>query len=52
MTNQEIFEMLSEFECALLYAKNRDPKNEKLKEAHEHARDALVAFAEATGCHN
>lgn len=52
MTNQEIFEMLSEVESNLFYAVSREPENAELKEAHMHAREALVAFAKATGCHN
>lgn len=52
MTHQEIFELLAENECKLFYAVSRDPKNEGLKAAHIAARQALEAFAKATGCHN
>lgn len=52
MTNQEIFEKLSENESMLYYAWCADNKNEDLNAAHEAARAALEAFALATGCHN
>lgn len=52
MTNQEIFDMLSENESRLFYASSRNPENEELKAAHAAARAALVSFAAATGCHN
>jgi hypothetical protein len=52
MTNQEIFDMLSENESRLFYASNQNPENNELKEAHAAARSALIAFAKATGCHN
>jgi hypothetical protein len=51
MNNQEIFEMLSENECKLFYAYNAN-HTEDLKAAHQAAREALEAFAKATGCHN
>ena len=51
MTNQEIFNMLSENEEKLFYAYTHTG-TEELKEAHKAARQALVAFAKATGCHN
>jgi hypothetical protein len=53
MTNQEIFETLSENESKLAYAYFRDPAHdEKLKAAWDAAKNALITFAEATGCHN
>lgn len=52
MTNQEIFETLAENESRLFYAASRNPESEELKAAHTAARAALVAFANATGCHN
>lgn len=51
MTNQEIFEMLSENESRLFYAKNANPTEEMIS-AHKAAREALETFAKATGCHN
>ena len=51
MTNQEIFEMLSENESKLFYAYSANP-TEEMKAAHRSAREALEAFAKATGCHN
>lgn len=52
MTTQEIFDTLADNECKLFYAVCRDPKNEELKTAHAAAKQALEAFAKATGCHN
>ena len=52
MTNQEIFDILSENESRLFYAACRDRNNKELSEAHAAARLALEAFAQATGCHN
>lgn len=52
MTTQEIFDTLAENESKLFYAVCHDPKNEGLKAAHAAARQALEAFAKATGCHN
>lgn len=52
MTNQQIFEILSENECKLFYAMCRDKENEQLKVAHEAAKRALETFVKATGCHN
>ena len=52
MTTQEIFDTLAENESKLFYASARDPKNEGLKAAHTAAKQALEAFAKATGCHN
>lgn len=52
MTNQEIFEMLSDNESKLFYALCRNRENEALKLAHESAKQSLEAFALATGCHN
>ncbi len=52
MTNQEIFEILADNESNLFYALCRDKENEKLKAAHEIARQSLETFALATGCHN
>ena len=55
MTNQEIFEMLAEAESALFHKWSDMPKGEErdtIKIAHTAARNALEAFATATGCHN
>ena len=52
MSNQEIFETLSENECKLFYAWSADPRNEELRAAHLAAKAALETFAKATGCHN
>jgi hypothetical protein len=51
MSNQEIFEMLSENESKLFYAYLANPTNE-MKTAHEAAKVAIETFAKATGCHN
>lgn len=51
MTNQEIFEMLSENESKLFYACLANP-TEEMYAAHNAAREALEAFAKTTGCHN
>ncbi len=52
MTAQEIFDTLAENESKLFYATCHDPKNEDLKNAHAAAKQALEAYAKATGCHN
>ena len=52
MTNQEIFETLSENEMKLFYAVCADSSNKELKAAYAAARQALEAFAKATGCCN
>ena len=52
MTNQEMFEMLREIEHHLFYASVHNPENEDLQVAYAAARQALVSFAKATGCHN
>lgn len=51
LTDQEIFEALSKLECQLFYAYSSNPTDTR-KAAHEAVDRALVAFAEATGCHN
>lgn len=51
MNNQDILEMLSENECKLFYAYCANP-TEEMKAAHTAAKQALEAFAKATGCHN
>ena len=51
MTNQEIFNMLSDLEEATFYADIRSQTKETLQ-AHEQAKKALESFAKATGCHN
>jgi hypothetical protein len=51
MSNQEIFEMLSENESKLFYAYLANPTNE-MKTAHEAAKVAIETFAKVTGCHN
>lgn len=52
MTNQEIFEMLSENEARLFYALCEDRDNEALKAAHDSAKQLLENFARDTACHN
>lgn len=52
MTNQEIFEVLSENECKLFYAMCADKENAELKAAHESAKQALISFSLVTGCRN
>ena len=52
MSNQEIFEMLTDAECELFHMATDDPKNEDLKAAHAAARQALELFAKSTGWHN
>lgn len=51
MSNQEIFEMLSENECKLFYAYCANP-TEEMKAAHSAAKQALESFAKSTGCNN
>ena len=51
MSNQEIFDMLSENESKLFYAYCKNPTDE-MKKAHKAAKEALEAFAKSTGCHN
>ena len=51
MSNQEIFEILSENESKLFYAYSANPTAE-MKAAHEAAKKSLEAFAKATNCHN
>ena len=51
MTNQEIFDMLADYEEKLFYACCAN-KTEELKAAHIAAKEALESFAKATGCHN
>lgn len=51
MTNQEIFEALSEREEKTFYAYCSNP-TEDTKAAHEIAKRNLVDFAKRTGCHN
>lgn len=56
MSNQKIFEMLAECEQEIFYAcfdAHCDGKDDTdLKAAHAFAKQALEAFAKATGCHN
>lgn len=51
MSNTEIFEILSENECKLFYAYCANP-TEEMKAAYQAARNALEAFAKATGITN
>ena len=51
MTNQEIFNILSEREEKLFYIYLNN-KNEKTKAEHEHAKINLIEFANRTGCKN
>lgn len=51
MTNKEIFEVLAENECKLFYAYCANPTDE-LKDTHNAAKQALEAFAKATGVTN
>lgn len=50
--NQEVFEMLAEVECKLFYAAIRNKDNQEIQKAHKAAKEALIIFAKATGCHN
>lgn len=52
MSINEIFDMLADAECELYHKATDNPENEELKAAHAAARQALEAFAKATGCHN
>lgn len=52
MSNQDIFDVLSDTEAKLFYAWCNDKDNSALKEAHKSAEEALKAFAMATGCRN
>ena len=52
MTNQEIFNAMSEHEHLLYYAKCFDPDNQAIKDAHASAKASLEAFHKATGCTN
>lgn len=52
MTNQEIFEMLSEAESHMFEAMMRNSDNQDLIHAVAYLRCSLTAFAKATGCHN
>lgn len=52
MTNQEIFNAMSDHEQLLFYSMSADPENQALKEAHAAARASLEAFHKATGCIN
>nr|DAR81927.1 MAG TPA: hypothetical protein [Caudoviricetes sp.] len=45
MTMKELLDLISEVECELFELKSNNPDRPLLKEAHEAARDALVAFA-------
>ena len=51
MTNQEIFNILSEREEKLFYIYLNN-KNEKTKADHERAKINLIEFANRTGCKN
>ena len=51
MTNQEIFNILSEREEKLFYIYLNN-KNEKTKVDHEQAKINLIEFANRTGCKN
>lgn len=48
MTNQEIFDVLSETYSQLFYALYLDSDNEALKAAYDDARHAFETFAKAT----
>ena len=52
MSDQEIFEILSDNESCLFYACCANKGNEVLEAAHEAAKQALEIYAKATGCHN
>ena len=47
MTNQQVFDMLSELESYFYY--KRDCINPTLDEAHEHIKKALIIWHEYTG---
>ena len=50
MTNQKVFDMLSELECFFYY--KRDCLNPTLDEIHDKINDCLLAWSEYTGCTN
>lgn len=52
MSNQDIFDILADTEEKLFYAWCNDKDNGALQKAHESAKEALKAFAMATGCRN
>lgn len=52
MTNQEIFEILTDNEERLFYALCNNKENKALQKAHANAKQTLEDFACATGCHN
>ena len=52
MTIQEIFEMLADVECEIFHLSTDNPEDLQLRKARKAAREALEAFAAATGCHN
>lgn len=49
ITDQELFEALSDLECKLFYANDYNPTDAR-EAAHEAVNNALIAFAKATGC--
>ena len=51
MTNQEIFNILSEREEKLFYIYCNN-KNEQTKADHERAKNNLIEFVNRTGCKN
>jgi hypothetical protein len=56
MNNQEIFDMLADIEeklfSALFHYGFDGAATAEMKAAHAAAKQALEAFAKATGCHN
>lgn len=50
-TAQEIFEALADVECEIFHLSADNPDDEQLRIARKAAREALKAFAAATGCH-
>lgn len=52
MSIQDIFEFLADTEKTLFFAWCNDKDNGALQKAHESVKEALKAFAMATGCRN
>lgn len=52
MSNQDIFDFLADTEKTLFFAWCNDKDNGALQKAHESVKEALKAFAMATGCRN
>lgn len=49
MKMKELFDLIAEVECEIFELMSDNPDRPLLKEAHEAARDALVALAKEIG---